>query len=156
MVKYVVCLAKPSNGGYFDTININRLIWLNPLEPFLFLIWLSLERWTLAYKSEVKGHSDLILWLPRDIDQRYLHAWLEDCGCHSDEMCHTSKLAKSSFKCLLWPWKWGQGQMCDMIRKASPWAILWHNKTGLSVETLCNTATFVPHLVNIGGVNFGL
>ena len=49
--------------------------------------WLTLFRWTLAYNSEVKGHSDLILWLQGDIDQRYSHAKLEASSFISVKIC---------------------------------------------------------------------
>ena len=52
--------------------------------------WFTLDRWTLAYKSEVKGHSDLILWLQGDIDQRCSHARLEASRFISVKTCHIS------------------------------------------------------------------
>ena len=146
-VKCVICPERPCHGWYFDTIKQVYLFRSFAMQQILFPIRLTLERWTLAYKSEVKGQSDLIFWLKGDIDQRYIHAWLEVSICTDVKTCPTSKLAKSNFfnGCLIWPWKWGQGQMCHMSRKALPWVIFWHNKTGLPVEILCDAANSVPH-----------
>ena len=74
-VKCVVCPERLCHGWYLDTIKQAYLIRPSAIQPLLFPIGLTLERSTLAYKSEVKGRSDLILWLQGDIDQRYLHAW---------------------------------------------------------------------------------
>ena len=144
-VKCVIYPERPHNGWYFNTIRQVYLYRYSAIRQLLFPIWLTLERSTLAYKSKVKDHSDLIFWLQGAIDQKHLHAWLEDRRCHRDKTCHTSKLAKSNFKCLLWPWKWGQGQTCGLSRKAFAGVIFWHHWKVLSVQTLCNTAISVPH-----------
>ena len=50
--------------------------------------WLTLERWTLAYISEVKGHSDLILWLQQGANLRCSHATLEGYRSIGVKTCH--------------------------------------------------------------------
>ena len=53
--------------------------------------WFTLDRWTLAYNSEVKGHSDLILWLQGAASQRYSHARLEASRFIIDELCQPNR-----------------------------------------------------------------
>ena len=97
-VKYLVYPEKSSHGWYFDTLKPADM-WIHfAMQPFLFPIGLTLERSTLAYKSEVKGQSDLIFWLQGGTDQGSLHAWLDDSSWHRDKMCHTPKVAKSNLK----------------------------------------------------------
>ena len=60
------------------------------ITAFSILHWFTLDRWTLAYKSEVKGHSDLILWLQGATDLRCSHARLEGSRFIGVKTCHQS------------------------------------------------------------------
>ena len=52
--------------------------------------WFTLERWTLAYKAVVKGHSAPILWLQGAIDLRCSRARLEGSRSIGVKTCHPS------------------------------------------------------------------
>ena len=94
----------------FDHVNIMSVpLILFEKQPFVFPIGLTLGRWTLAHKSEVMGHSDLILWLQRDIVLRCLHARFEAPSFTGAILCHCWSLIWKFQLWPLWPWKWGQG-----------------------------------------------
>ena len=80
-VKYSVWAERPCHGWYFDTIKHAYLFKPFAIQPFLFPIGLTLEKWTFAYKSEVEGRSDLIFWLQVPAALKCLHARLEVSWC---------------------------------------------------------------------------
>ena len=58
------------------------------IQPFLFPIGITLEMWTLTFKSEVIGQSGLILWLQVVIDQRYPQAKFQASRSTDVKTCH--------------------------------------------------------------------
>ena len=71
------------------------------------LHWNTCKTWTMAHKSEVKGHGDLLLWLQRDIDPKDIFVQLEPIGLINATSTHQCTLKCIDFngKSLrsLWP-----------------------------------------------------
>ena len=130
------------------------MIWCKPFESgtqnwwaggILISHWLTLEKWTLAYKSEVKGHSDQILWLPGDIDPRYIHAWLEVCRTTDVILCHLQVNTQTDRRtdgqtdrrtpdhrlsvklCDLWSAKLNRNAFLTITKWVVPWVLLRSN-----------------------------
>ena len=82
--------------------------------------WFALEKWTLAHKSEVKGHSDLMLWVQVKYDPRGSHAKLEGSIFIGRKMCHQN----------VYRWKF-RFHLAAMTLRMEPRSNIWYVLKGL-------------------------